>query len=120
MSLSLLCLSLHLPVPEGDGHWVLNRKRPSSPAVTLSLMCESQDGDQAEELLSLDIVPALQVPEPQAWPLATRQGLQVDNWLGKKARRNLTKQPFYFVPKKPTGRYLSDAAKGRNFTSTEA
>ncbi|KAJ8268198.1 hypothetical protein COCON_G00133700 [Conger conger] len=98
-------------VPEGDGRWVLNRKRPSSPAVTLSLMCNSQDGKEEGELLSLDIVPTLEVPEAQAWPLAAQQGLKVDNWLGKKARRNLTKQCFYFVPKKPAGRNLSESAK---------
>ncbi|KAG5842276.1 hypothetical protein ANANG_G00175910 [Anguilla anguilla] len=98
-------------VPKGAGRWVLNRKRPSSPAVTLSLMCNAQDGEQATELLSVDIVPALEAPELQAWPLAARDGLKVDNWLGKKARRDLTRQSFYFVPKKPAGRNLSDAAK---------
>lgn len=98
-------------VPKGAGCWVLNRKRPSSPAVTLSLMCNAQDGEQATEFLSVDIVPALKAPEMQAWPLAARDGLKVDNWLGKKARRDLTRQSFYFVPKKPAGRNLSDAAK---------
>ncbi|KAJ8273065.1 hypothetical protein GJAV_G00096970 [Gymnothorax javanicus] len=98
-------------VPEGVGHWVLNRKRPTSPAVTLSLLCDTQDADQPVELLSLDIVPALKVQEPQAWPPAAQGGLKVDNWLGKKTRRDLTRQSFYFVPKKPSGRNLSDAAK---------
>ncbi|KAJ8334761.1 hypothetical protein SKAU_G00404000 [Synaphobranchus kaupii] len=98
-------------VPEGVGRWVLNRKLPSSPAVTLSLMCSAQDADQESELMSVDIVPALEVPESQGWPLAAQHGLQVDNWLGKKARRDLTKQCFYFVPKKPKGRNLSNTAK---------
>ncbi|KAI1901773.1 hypothetical protein AGOR_G00037850 [Albula goreensis] len=92
--------------------WVLNRKLPNSPAVTVSLMLKEQDEDQVgEELLSLDIVPALEVSTNQAWPLAARDGLKVDNWLGKKVRRDLTSQGFYFVPKKPAGRNLSDKAK---------
>ncbi|XP_036371861.1 cyclic GMP-AMP synthase [Megalops cyprinoides] len=92
--------------PEGAGHWTLSRKRPTSPAVTLVLMEEEQ-----VELLSLDIVPALKVSDKQAWPQATQSGLEVEHWLGKKARRELIKQPFYFVPKRPSGRNLSDAAK---------
>ncbi|KAJ8384962.1 hypothetical protein AAFF_G00196280 [Aldrovandia affinis] len=99
-------------VPDEASRWVLNRKRPSSPAVTLTLMWKETEADEAvEELLSLDVVPALEVPRSQSWPLAARTGLKVDNWLGKKTRRDLTSQAFYFVPKKPAGRNLSDAAK---------
>ncbi|KAK6327358.1 cyclic GMP-AMP synthase isoform X2 [Coregonus clupeaformis] len=95
-------------VPGSSWRWVVNRKRPNSPAVTLSLL-EVDDGK--EELLSVDVVPALEVPSSQGWPLAARAGPDVNNWLGKKTRRSLTHQTCFFVPKKPPGRNLSEAAK---------
>ncbi|KAM9415076.1 cyclic GMP-AMP synthase-like isoform 1-T2 [Salvelinus alpinus] len=95
-------------VPGNSWRWVVNRKRPNSPAVTLSLL-EVDNGKQ--ELLSVDVVPALEVPSSQGWPLAARAGPDVDNWLGKKTRRSLTHQTCFFVPKKPPGRSLSEAAK---------
>ncbi|XP_024297517.1 cyclic GMP-AMP synthase isoform X2 [Oncorhynchus tshawytscha] len=95
-------------VPGNSWRWVVKRKRPNSPAVTLSLL-ELDNGK--EELLSVDVVPALEVPSSQSWPLAARAGPDVNNWLGKKTRRSLTHQTCFFVPKKPPGRNLSEAAK---------
>lgn len=95
-------------VPGRTWRWVVNRKRANSPAVTLSLM-EVNKG--MEELLSVDVVPALEVPSSQGWPLPARDGPDVDHWLGKKARRNITSKTCYFVPKKPKGRNLTKEAK---------
>uniref|UniRef100_A0A8C9U5C2 Cyclic GMP-AMP synthase-like n=1 Tax=Scleropages formosus TaxID=113540 RepID=A0A8C9U5C2_SCLFO len=76
------------------GHWRPDRKSPNSPAITLVLKGEEK------ELISLDIVPALEVPSAQRWPVAAREGLDVKRWLGRKARQALTSRSFFFVPKK--------------------
>ncbi|KAJ7999996.1 hypothetical protein DPEC_G00200230 [Dallia pectoralis] len=95
-------------VPDSSCFWSVNRKRPNSPAVTLSLF---KVNNRDEELLSVDVVPALEVPSTQGWPQPARSGLDVDKWLGKKTRRSLTNQTCFFVPKRPPGRNLNDAAK---------
>lgn len=46
------------PVPDESYRWEVNRKRPNSPAVTLSLFPTEKNG---EELISVDVVPALEV-----------------------------------------------------------
>ncbi|XP_036422482.1 cyclic GMP-AMP synthase [Colossoma macropomum] len=89
----------------GEGHWVVCKRRLNSPAVTLAFVSE----DEGEEMLSVDIVPALEVP--QGWPQAARAGPVVDKWLGKNARRKFVSQPVYFVPKRPKLRNLSDVEK---------
>ena len=55
---------------------------------------------------------ALKIQPSQGWPVDLRNGPDVDNWLGKKARRVITSNICYFVPKRPKGRNLSEAAKG--------
>lgn len=45
-------------MPDDCCRWEVNRKRPNSPAVTLSLLRTESDGD---ELISVDVVPALEV-----------------------------------------------------------
>ncbi|XP_029919070.1 cyclic GMP-AMP synthase [Myripristis murdjan] len=88
--------------------WLVNRKRVSSPAVTLSLVRNDNSG---EELISVDVVPALEIHPSQGWPSAARNGPDVDNWLGKKNRQEIKSLPCYFVPKRMKGRKLSEAAK---------
>ncbi|KAM8766362.1 cyclic GMP-AMP synthase [Acanthopagrus schlegelii] len=95
-------------VPDDCCHWEVNRKRPNSPAVTLSLLRTEADSD---ELISVDVVPALEVHPSQGWPLAVRNGPDVDNWLGKKIRQEIRSLPIYFVPKRLKGRNLSEEAK---------
>ncbi|XP_010898591.2 cyclic GMP-AMP synthase [Esox lucius] len=95
-------------VPDRRWYWIVNRKRPNSPAVTLSLLGVNNG---KEELISVDVVPALEVPSSQSWPQSARDGLDVDNWLGKKTRCALTHQTCFFVPKRPPGRNLGEAAK---------
>lgn len=51
-----LCSSF--PVPDKQFCWKVNRKRPTSPAVTLSLC---RIGNNTDELMSVDLVPALMV-----------------------------------------------------------
>lgn len=46
------------PVPDKCCRWEVNRKRPNSPAVTLSLFRTENCSD---ELISVDVVPALEV-----------------------------------------------------------
>lgn len=65
-------------------------------------------------LFTLYLSLAIEVPNEQGWPLAARNGPNVDNWLGKKGRRKITSSPCFFVPKRPKGRNLSEAAKGRS------
>ncbi|XP_014895201.1 cyclic GMP-AMP synthase [Poecilia latipinna] len=92
-------------VPDHRCRWELNRKKPNSPAVTLSL-CRRDSG--GEELISVDVVPALEV---QSWPPAVRNGPDVDRWLGTKLRQEIRSLPCYFVPKRQKGRKLSEDAK---------
>uniref|UniRef100_A0A4W4F2I7 Cyclic GMP-AMP synthase n=1 Tax=Electrophorus electricus TaxID=8005 RepID=A0A4W4F2I7_ELEEL len=84
-------------------HQGLNRV--NSPAVTLAFKKHKDDDIE----LSVDIVPALEVS--QGWPEAARSGLDIDKWLGKKARRKFVSRPVYFVPKRPKWRKLSDHEK---------
>ncbi|GAA6233290.1 cyclic GMP-AMP synthase-like [Lates japonicus] len=95
-------------VPDEHYHWEVNRKRIYSPAVTLSLCRNESDSD---EQISLDLVPALEVHSSQGWPLAVRNGPDVDNWLGKKGRQEIKSSPCFFVPKRLKGRNLSEEAK---------
>ncbi|XP_029976563.1 cyclic GMP-AMP synthase isoform X2 [Salarias fasciatus] len=93
-------------VPNDCYHWEVNKKKPYSPAVTLSL-CKPENG--SDELISVDVVPALEV---QSWPNAVRGGPNVENWLGKKARQEIRSLPCYFVPKRrKLARNLSEEAK---------
>lgn len=84
----------------------MNRLQMTSPAVTLELKPQNEE----EDVLSLDIVPALEVP--QGWPQAARAGPDIDRWLGKRCRRNFTSKAVYFVPKGPKAKNLKDEAKG--------
>uniref|UniRef100_A0AAY4CD66 Cyclic GMP-AMP synthase n=1 Tax=Denticeps clupeoides TaxID=299321 RepID=A0AAY4CD66_9TELE len=94
-------------VPDGDGYWEVCRRRVSSPAVTL----EFRGSEGGAEEISVDIVPALEVSSKQGWPIPARAGPNIDKWLGKNVRHKLTRQPCYFIPKRPKSRHLSDAAK---------
>ncbi|KAG7317040.1 hypothetical protein KOW79_019338 [Hemibagrus wyckioides] len=96
-------------VPPGEGRWVVSRKKVNSPAVTLVFV----DEIEGAEVLSVDIVPALEVP--QGWPEAARAGPNVDKWLGKNNRRKIIGQPVYFVPKRPKTRNLTNVEKGSNY-----
>ncbi|XP_053190051.1 cyclic GMP-AMP synthase [Scomber japonicus] len=86
--------------------WEVNRKRLNSPAVTLSLY---KTGGKSDELISVDVVPALEVNH--GWPLAVRNGPDVEKWLGKKFRQEIKTLPCFFVPKRLKGRKLSEEAK---------
>ncbi|CAM4631020.1 unnamed protein product [Leuciscus chuanchicus] len=89
---------------KGKG-WVICRKLINSPAVTL----EFNNKEKEDDMMSVDIVPTLEVP--QGWPQAARAGPNINNWLGKKCRRQLVSKAVYFVPKRPKGRNLKDDAK---------
>lgn len=95
-------------VPDDCCHWEVNRKRPSSPAVTLSLFRTENNSD---ELISVDVVPALEVHPSQGWPSVVRNGPDINNWLGKKVRQEIRSLPCLFVPKRLKGRNLSEEAK---------
>lgn len=59
MKLTPVCVRVSLfPVPNKYCRWEVNRKRLCSPAVTLSLC---RIGKNSEELISVDLVPALMV-----------------------------------------------------------
>ncbi|XP_068432211.1 cyclic GMP-AMP synthase-like [Clinocottus analis] len=96
-------------VPDEGFRWEVNRKRLGSPAVTLSLFRNEMRSD--DELISVDVVPALEIHSSQGWPLAVRNGPDVDNWLGKKVRQEIKSLPCFFVPKRLKGRNLSEEAK---------
>ncbi|TDH03845.1 hypothetical protein EPR50_G00145920 [Perca flavescens] len=95
-------------VPEEGCCWEVNRKRIHSPAVTLSL-CRPEIS--SDELISVDLVPALEVQSQGCWPLPECHGPDVDKWLGRKVRLEIKSLPCYFIPKRLKGRNLSEDAK---------
>ncbi|XP_026155406.1 cyclic GMP-AMP synthase [Mastacembelus armatus] len=95
-------------VPDKRCRWEVNRKRPNSPAVTLSLCRTENDSD---ELISVDLVPALEVHPSQGWPPTLRNGPDVEKWLGKKVWKEIKSLPCFFVPKRMKGRNLGEDAK---------
>ncbi|XP_063772883.1 cyclic GMP-AMP synthase-like [Pseudophryne corroboree] len=66
------------------------RKKPLCPAVTLIIKNKPTD-------ISVDLVLALEIK--QSWPEKTRDGMNIDGWLGKKVKRDLKFNPFYMVAK---------------------
>uniref|UniRef100_UPI00398EC299 cyclic GMP-AMP synthase n=1 Tax=Pristiophorus japonicus TaxID=55135 RepID=UPI00398EC299 len=75
-------------------HIKVKRKKTGCPAVTLQI-------EEKDHLpISLDMVLALEV-RSQSWPSSTKDGLKIEDWLGKKVRRDFRNEPFYLVPKQP-------------------
>lgn len=75
----------------------------------------SCEGSGGINLMRRNICPCscMEVHPSQGWPLAVRNGPDVENWLGKKVRQEIRSLPIYFVPKRLKGRNLSEEAKGR-------
>ncbi|KAL1782405.1 cyclic GMP-AMP synthase [Sigmodon hispidus] len=67
----------------------VEEKKPGSPAVTLLI--------RNPEEISVDIILALE--SKGSWPVSTKEGLPIKNWLGTKVRTSLRREPFYLVPK---------------------
>ncbi|KAM6185158.1 cyclic GMP-AMP synthase [Rhynchocyon petersi] len=72
-----------------DTEVVLKRKKRGSPAVTLLIRKPKE--------ISVDLILALE--SNSNWPISTKEGLPIDNWLGTKVRTKLRRQPYYLVPK---------------------
>lgn len=75
----------------------------------------SCEGSGGINLMRRNVCPCscMEVHPSQGWPLAVRNGPDVENWLGKKVRQEIRSLPIYFVPKRLKGRNLSEEAKGR-------
>ncbi|XP_073691108.1 cyclic GMP-AMP synthase [Garra rufa] len=69
----------------------IQRKKPRCPAVTLEI---KENG----KTISVDFVLGLKV-HAAAWPSFTTDGFKIENWLGKKEKTKMKRQPFYLVPK---------------------
>ncbi|PIO40348.1 hypothetical protein AB205_0037970 [Aquarana catesbeiana] len=67
----------------------LERKDPSSPAITLTITNESEN-------ISVDLVLALQIRQ---WPESANNGMNIDGWLGTKVKQEYRKEPCYMVAK---------------------
>ncbi len=50
------------------------------------------------KIISVDFVLGLKV-HCGSWPDFTKDGFKIENWLGKKEKDNMKRQPFYLVPK---------------------
>ncbi|XP_056092939.1 cyclic GMP-AMP synthase [Rhinichthys klamathensis goyatoka] len=70
---------------------VIQRKKARCPAVTLEVI---ENG----KTISIDFVLGLKVHRA-SWPDFTKDGFKIDNWLGKKEKADMKRQPFYLVPK---------------------
>ncbi|KAL1262933.1 hypothetical protein QQF64_005672 [Cirrhinus molitorella] len=71
---------------------MIRRKKPRCPAVTLEIKIEENG-----KTISVDFVLGLKVHG--SWPHFTKDGFKIENWLGKKEKTNMKRQPFYLVPK---------------------
>ncbi|XP_005347755.1 cyclic GMP-AMP synthase [Microtus ochrogaster] len=80
-----------------DSDICVEEEKPGSPAVTLLI--------RNPEEISVDIILALE--SKSSWPISTKEGLPIKNWLGTKMRTSLRREPFYLVPK--------DAKVGNSF-----
>ncbi|XP_017578171.1 cyclic GMP-AMP synthase [Pygocentrus nattereri] len=69
----------------------VDRKKQGCPAVTLQVK-------KGDTLISLDFVLGLEV-HSSSWPHFTNDGFKIDNWLGKKVKRDLKYKPYYLVSK---------------------
>ncbi|KAM5165170.1 cyclic GMP-AMP synthase-like [Mantella aurantiaca] len=69
----------------------VKRKNPSSPALTLII-------ENSPTNIDVDLVVALEIR--QSWPHKTKEGMNIDSWLGKKVKKKFKFYPFYMVPKK--------------------
>ncbi|XP_069568405.1 cyclic GMP-AMP synthase [Brachyistius frenatus] len=70
--------------------WQVTRKKKGCPAVTLTTEVQSVT-------ISLDIVLSLLVKS--SWPRFTKEGMNVEGWLGRKVKQELKQKPYYLVPK---------------------
>ncbi|XP_018422855.1 PREDICTED: cyclic GMP-AMP synthase-like [Nanorana parkeri] len=69
----------------------IKRRNPSSPALTLII-------ENKPTNIDVDLVIALEIR--QSWPANTKDGMNIDSWLGRKVKRDFKFFPFYMVPKK--------------------
>lgn len=69
---------------------VVQRKKQKCPAVTLEV---TENGNA----ISIDFVLGLKVSG--SWPIHTRDGLKIENWLGTNVKKSLKYKPYYLVPK---------------------
>ncbi|XP_038178900.1 cyclic GMP-AMP synthase isoform X2 [Arvicola amphibius] len=88
----------------------VEEEKPGSPAVTLLI--------RNPEEISVDIILALE--SKSSWPISTKEGLPIKNWLGTKMRTSLRREPFYLVPKNAK---VGDSFQGKtwrlSFSHTE-
>ncbi|NXU32885.1 CGAS synthase, partial [Thalassarche chlororhynchos] len=68
----------------------VKRRKAGSPAITLQIK-----NPPAE--ISVDIILTLEVR--QSWPPSTQDGLKIEQWLGRKVRREFRNKPIYLVAK---------------------
>ncbi|XP_037637335.1 cyclic GMP-AMP synthase isoform X2 [Sebastes umbrosus] len=70
--------------------WEVTRKKAGCPAVTLLTTVKSIT-------ISLDVV--LSIVVKSSWPPFTKEGIQIDGWLGTKVKQQYKGMPYYLVPK---------------------
>ncbi|NWQ73139.1 CGAS synthase, partial [Columbina picui] len=68
----------------------VKRKKPGCPAITLQIKTPTAE-------ISVDIILTLKLQ--QSWPPSTQDGLKVEQWLGRKVRRDLRYESVYLVAK---------------------
>ncbi|KAM6915808.1 cyclic GMP-AMP synthase [Xenentodon cancila] len=70
--------------------WKMAKKKRGCPAVTLTTTVQSVP-------ISLDLVLCLVVKS--SWPPFTKDGLNIEHWLGTKVKQEHRRKPYYLVPK---------------------
>ncbi|XP_032765735.1 cyclic GMP-AMP synthase [Rattus rattus] len=93
-----------------DTDVTVEEEKPGSPAVTLLI--------RNPEEISVDIILALE--SKGSWPISTKGGLPIQDWLGTKVRTNLRREPFYLVPKNAKdGNHFQGETWRLSFSHTE-
>ncbi|CAH2248901.1 Hypothetical predicted protein [Pelobates cultripes] len=70
----------------------LKRKTPNCPAITIEIK-------KTPENISVDLVLALEVKG--SWPVATRDGMNIDRWLGTRKKKEYKYENVCLVAKQP-------------------
>lgn len=73
-----------------DAEVTVARKKAGSPAITLQIKNPPSE-------ISVDIILTLEVQH--SWPLSTQGGLKIEQWLGKKVKRDMRFRSLYLVAK---------------------
>ncbi|KAH0500484.1 Cyclic GMP-AMP synthase [Microtus ochrogaster] len=87
-----------------DSDICVEEEKPGSPAVTLLI--------RNPEEISVDIILALE--SKSSWPISTKEGLPIKNWLGTKMRTSLRRERLFKIDEIPFGTVEKGVSRTRS------